>query len=278
MIELPFDKLRVVRQRERNAFTLIELLVVIAIISLLVTLLVPSLRQAKQLAVRTLCLTTVRTLAQGMGAYAAEHNDERPLGYAWNQKWTSDRMYGPVYDAGGHYWPNPDGSRGNLMFLGCLYPDGFVREKNLYFCPAEPKRYSLYPTQTVVAWPPVGWGTEFYPDNNVWWLSAGYCVRPSANWEGSPRPGVPVCHSVPPKPMPKGTDKQAIISEIISYSSRVWLKKHVTGMNVGYGNGSARFVAMDYIVEQAGDEVYDLTSTTANTELTEVWKALDSAP
>ena len=52
------------RQR-RTAFSLIELLVVIAVISLLVSILLPSLQQAKELTRQTVCTTQVRHILMG---------------------------------------------------------------------------------------------------------------------------------------------------------------------------------------------------------------------
>jgi len=63
------------RQRQ-SGFTLIELLVVIAIIALLVTLLLPKLRQARELARFAVCKNNIRAIAVANTLYA-ENNGER---------------------------------------------------------------------------------------------------------------------------------------------------------------------------------------------------------
>ncbi|MFP4141353.1 MAG: prepilin-type N-terminal cleavage/methylation domain-containing protein [Phycisphaerae bacterium] len=59
----------------QKGFTLIELLVVIAIIALLVSILLPSLKQAKESAKSMYCKTNMRTVATAVRQYAHEEND-----------------------------------------------------------------------------------------------------------------------------------------------------------------------------------------------------------
>jgi len=61
--------------RRERGFTLIELLVVIAIISLLVSILMPSLGRARELAVRTTCLSNLHNLALSTQIYIGDFNE-----------------------------------------------------------------------------------------------------------------------------------------------------------------------------------------------------------
>jgi prepilin-type N-terminal cleavage/methylation domain-containing protein len=62
----------------RGAFTLIELLVVVAIIALLMSILLPSLRSAREAARAVVCGQQERDVANGMGSYFAENEDWIP--------------------------------------------------------------------------------------------------------------------------------------------------------------------------------------------------------
>ncbi len=65
-------------KRNPKGFTLIELLVVIAIIALLLSIIVPAIRKAKDVAKRMICGTNLHQIQIASVSYAQEHNDYFP--------------------------------------------------------------------------------------------------------------------------------------------------------------------------------------------------------
>ena len=68
------------RRAPGRGFTLIELLVVVSIIALLISILVPTLRRAREQAKGTVCTSNLRVVGQGMAAYVQNHADVLPPG------------------------------------------------------------------------------------------------------------------------------------------------------------------------------------------------------
>ena len=87
----------------RRGFTLVELLVVIAIIALLISILLPSLRNSREIAKTLICATNWRSLKVANEYYADESkewyvpiNGGRPLG-----AWLGNRLYGRMMGLNG---------------------------------------------------------------------------------------------------------------------------------------------------------------------------------
>jgi len=108
-------ELPVVRQRERAGFTLIELLVVIAIIAILVSVLIPSLRAAKDQAKAIICQSNERGIYGALSLYAEDHDGHIP-------------RTGQQRDANGD-WVDTGGSYTTTwnQFL-CTYPEDLLEE------------------------------------------------------------------------------------------------------------------------------------------------------
>ena len=66
---------------KKKAFTLVELLVVIACIALLVSVLLPSLKQAKAQGRLVICLSKLRQCALAASAYTASYDGYYPMAY-----------------------------------------------------------------------------------------------------------------------------------------------------------------------------------------------------
>jgi prepilin-type N-terminal cleavage/methylation domain-containing protein/prepilin-type processing-associated H-X9-DG protein len=73
---------------KRRGFTLIELLVVIAIIALLVSILLPSLQKAKELAKSAMCMSQMRGTGLAVGFYINDSDGKFPIPYNPNSPGT----------------------------------------------------------------------------------------------------------------------------------------------------------------------------------------------
>jgi prepilin-type N-terminal cleavage/methylation domain-containing protein/prepilin-type processing-associated H-X9-DG protein len=76
--------------KKKNGFTLIELLVVIAIIALLLSILLPALKKAKNLARDSICMNNLKQVGVAMTSYANNYNQKIPR--------NAGATYGPEFD------------------------------------------------------------------------------------------------------------------------------------------------------------------------------------
>ena len=88
-----------IHESQRRGFTLIELLVVIAILAVLMTLLLPFLTSARELARRAVCMQTHKNMISAILGYAAMHEGRVPGGGGMANRgtdWTSSLAWQDV--------------------------------------------------------------------------------------------------------------------------------------------------------------------------------------
>ncbi len=118
------------------AFTRGELLVVLLSVSLLITVVLPALSQARRPSRRILCAMNMKTMAQGMAQYASEQKSKLPHQAFWNSgPWTTTTLY-----HGSFLKANAPTDVG-LCFLmkafgpGSLYDTGILPRQDFFYCP-----------------------------------------------------------------------------------------------------------------------------------------------
>ena len=126
-------------KKQSKAFTLIELLVVIAIITLLVSILLPSLNRARGLAKRVSCSSNMRQIGLAFTMYTGDWKQWLPL---VRETQTSD------------------------MWADKLY-NGYAENVKLFHCPNVPKRI-FEPNKSRGAYN-MAYGME-------WWLGGGHNI------------------------------------------------------------------------------------------------------
>ena len=107
-----------------RGFTLIELLVVIAIIALLVSILLPSLTKAKELARRAVCSGNLRAISIASVTYADENEGYLPNGAGWEYIMDWHGPWGGLFDTG--------------IFAGAEHQDrSQPGVANIMYCPSQ---------------------------------------------------------------------------------------------------------------------------------------------
>ena len=159
---------------KRKGFTLIELLVVIAIIALLLSILLPGLKLAKDIAKRTLCAARLRQTGIAMRTYSQTY-EYLPDARDKYEKESDDHGYAVYrsderFDLGnGKYVP---------MRWAKLYEADFMDMPEIFYCPGN--NMDQYKYESYIK--PAPWGT-LPQDSNAdagrnQWVRIGYTYYP----------------------------------------------------------------------------------------------------
>lgn len=125
---------------KKGAFTLVELLVVIAIIALLMAILMPALRLAKDQATALICVSNLKTLSLGWFTYTTDNDGELVNGHVPQNNdpprhyWVlAPQALDGTYTGGDRPGLVEDKLRG--IKRGLLYP--YVKNVKIYHCPGD---------------------------------------------------------------------------------------------------------------------------------------------
>ena len=124
-----------IKSRRYRAFTLIELLVVIAIIALLMAILFPVLRSAREQGHRVVCLSNLKQLTLAWILYAEENDGKIVWGMAFSESGGMGNDYADYVGWVGRAFLLPE-SRDALIEnpkKGALWP--YLKDVDIYRCP-----------------------------------------------------------------------------------------------------------------------------------------------
>lgn len=212
------------RNANLNGFTLIELLVVIAIIALLVSILLPSLQKAKELAKRTVCQNSLKQLACVMFLYAEDNNSLLGSVTLWN--WP-DAFFCETSPCIGVDGSNP-------------YYRAYVDNWEMFWCPSEEQTRG------------------YYGETRVWQGYVGYLFLNNWPMAWSPQ------RFCGPKLEYATADKALIQDRVLSGGGwRDGTKNrsaHENGGNVAFGDSHVEWVDFDnFTYTLVADQVSQMT-------------------
>ena len=133
----------------KKGFTLIELLVVIAIIALLLSILTPALRMAKENGRRLLCSSNLKSIGVGLKIYAESSNDKLIPNVHFNGTHYTDGIK-PGYQPWQSYFLGLNESNPDFLTpvqLGLLFSTGIIDVPEIFYC--ETGKISLNDTGTM---------------------------------------------------------------------------------------------------------------------------------
>jgi len=163
----------------RSAFTLVELLVVVAIISLLMSILVPTLNVATDIAKQTVCANNMNSTARGLHLYCELNKGRVP---PYRTRWKSGAPFADPHDnpektmwAGKVGDVDPITLKPYRRSIALAYAAGQIPSPKYFYCPAQTGQWLILESYTFnkTTGKEVEWGTYDF------WSSM---IRMGYNW------------------------------------------------------------------------------------------------
>jgi len=136
-------------KRMTKAFSLIELLVVTSVISLLISMLLPSLSRAKALARRVVCLANLSGIGKMVYLYACDNDEYYPDPYAmgaggFTYSDGEKIYYGQSYFRCGVGFSYKEGLPEQYGLMGALLNAGLATAPSAWICPGATEEMALF--------------------------------------------------------------------------------------------------------------------------------------
>lgn len=232
--------------RKKSGFTLIELLVVIAIIALLLSIVVPSLRMAKEHTQRTICGTNLRSIGTAIVLYSQSNNDFLPPSF-FDENSTPTRSYMA-------YLIDRDRPFGDHITNGPynfahLYESKLIETPEVFYCPSAPRQldgpegsgavsyhYDGYHNDSF-PWP---WNTQDDNPHNLHYVRVGYNYVPQSS-RGTDSQGFPKIAQISSQMHSGLTMSTDLLYSLNHIPHTRGVRGGGRGINALFSDGSVRF-------------------------------------
>lgn len=184
IVESVFGKKGAVDMKVKKAgFTLMELLVVIAVVALLLSILLPAVSKARELARRAVCSNQLRQIGLAVPAYASDYDNEMPW-WGFDPDGDPETHVYVVYRGGDddEEWKDDITHEPYAMKLATLYEGKYVTEAKMFYCPSNKNLDYKYESYIKYGGMTTPWGflpQDYNEDKDNEWVRVGYVYYPT---------------------------------------------------------------------------------------------------